>query len=71
VIGRRRALSVRVSSAVAEHYRDDDRDRHDTRGSAGYQRAQDREWYHPRNLATYASETGNFTGREEPVVARP
>ncbi len=71
VLGRRRALSVRISSAVADHYRDDDHDRHDTRDSSGYERSQDREWYHPRNLATYAGQTDGFAGREEPVVARP
>jgi uncharacterized protein (DUF2235 family) len=71
VLGRRRALSVRISSAVADHYRDDDHDRHHTRGSSGYEHSQDREWYHPRNVATYAGETDGFAGREEPVVARP
>ena len=71
VMGRRRALSVRVSSAAAAHFRDDDRDRALTRASAGYNGAQDREWYHPRNLASYEKQTGGVTGREEPVVARP
>jgi hypothetical protein len=62
---------VRVSSAAADHFRDDSRDRRATVGAAGYERSQDREWYHPGNLATYARQTDGFAGREEPVVARP
>jgi hypothetical protein len=71
VLGRRRALSLRISSSAADHYRDDDRDRSATRGAAGYRRSQDREWYHPRNVETYAGESDGFVGREEPVIARP
>lgn len=73
ILDRPLAIGVRVASATATHYLEDEADhrRQEKADSLARRPAEPREWYHPGNLREVAERTIGFRTGVEQVVGKP